>query len=356
MSPQPSTAPPTEPKRTDPPGVATAYLSVRKKLLFGLTCGIAPLVAAELICRLAGLGALRGVEESISVWHRSPDGKSFWVLQGREYNADGVRDRPRPIEKPPGVYRIACLGDSVTMGYGLDPAESYPHWLEVYLRQASAPAEVFNIALAGWSTEQELAAYQKIARKYRPDHVFLGVCLNDIPEMHNNLAAPPPRAIGLLMRHSAFVRWLADAEARQVHTVEELFGQPASPAVESGWQALFATLLELDKQTRGDGCPLSVVVFPFRFQLADDAPEPTVQRRLCRFCQEHGIPCMDLLPVLGELGETAFVDESHFSLAGAQAVARELIRWQRSGCRQCGFEFSGVDAPACPRCGTPFER
>src|SRR5689334_15060390 len=34
----------------------------------------------------------------------------------REFNRDGVRDRAHAPEKPDGVRRIVCLGDSVTFG------------------------------------------------------------------------------------------------------------------------------------------------------------------------------------------------------------------------------------------------
>ena len=51
-----------------------------------------------------------------------------------------------------------------------------------------------NVGLWGWSTRQERLAYERIARRYRPDQVLLGVCLNDIPELQNNLARPPALA------------------------------------------------------------------------------------------------------------------------------------------------------------------
>ena len=49
-----------------------------------------------------------------------------------------------------------------------------------------------NVALWGWSTRQERTAWQRIARGYQPDQAVLAVCLNDIPELQNNLARPPP--------------------------------------------------------------------------------------------------------------------------------------------------------------------
>ena len=62
-----------------------------------------------------------------------------------------------------------------------------------------------NVALMGWSTRQERIAWQRIARHYRPDQVVLAVCLNDIPELFNNLSRPP-RWLARLHEPSALVR------------------------------------------------------------------------------------------------------------------------------------------------------
>src|SRR5688572_19966315 len=43
-----------------------------------------------------------------------------------EFNADGVRDRTHTVEKPDDVWRVAFLGDSVTLGAGLRPEQAYP--------------------------------------------------------------------------------------------------------------------------------------------------------------------------------------------------------------------------------------
>ena len=43
----------------------------------------------------------------------------------------------------------------------------------------------------GFFPQQQVIAYQRVARKYRPDQVLLGVCLNDIPELTSNLNPPP---------------------------------------------------------------------------------------------------------------------------------------------------------------------
>lgn len=331
-------------------------LSASKKALFTFGTTILLIALPEAFCRLVGLGKLQPVAPHVSDWHRTLDGRSFWVLRGSGRNSDGLRDREHAVDKPPGVFRIVFLGDSVTEGFGPQDSRVYSRHFEALLRQAGLPVEVFNIAVAGWSTLQEATAYRVIARKYRPDQVFLEFCLNDVAEMHNNLAQPPPVAVGMLLRHSALFRWLVNAEGRQVRSVRELFDHPEAAAVRSGWRRVFDELLVLQRETRADGCDLSVVVFPFRFQLDPGAPPPIAQRTLFEFCRSHDIPCLDLLPALEKVGSDAFVDESHLSTVGAEAVAQELVRWGRSGCILCGYDLTGIKSDRCPRCGNAITR
>ena len=329
-------------------------LSVSKKLLFAILVLAVVLGGAELVCRV--LWPLQPMAPHISDWHQTPEGRTFWVVRNPDYNEDGLRDRTHVRAKPPGVHRIVCLGDSVTLGFQVRPHESYPQVLESFLQQMGLEVEVFNVAISGWSTLQEVAAYRVLARPYQPDHVFLGFCLNDVAEMHNNLSRPPSTVVAWLVRHSALLSLLVDAQGRQIHNVVELFRTPEEPAVTLGWQRVFAELDVLQQETARDGCALSVLIFPFRFQLDEGAPEPVAQRELFEHCYEQGIPCLDLLPALRGVGAEAFIDENHLSVRGAQAVATEIVRWGRSGCMMCGYDLTGVKATSCPRCGYPIER
>ena len=54
-----------------------------------------------------------------------------------------------------------------------------------------------------------------VVRAYRPHAVILAVCLNDIPELQNNLARPPEWLAGLF-RRSALVRRVVNAKGREI--------------------------------------------------------------------------------------------------------------------------------------------
>ena len=241
-----------------------------------------------------------------------------------EFNGDGLRDRTRPREKADGVRRVAILGDSVTFGAGIRPDEAFPQVLEARLVAQGRPLEVMNVALMGWSTRQERIAWQRIARAYQPDGAILAVCLNDIPELFNNLSRPP-RWLTALHERSALVRLLVDAEGREIDSVERLFAEPDSPRVTAALAGFFEEVRALRRDVEQDGARLSVVVFPFRFQVEASAPAPVVQRKIAAFCHDEGLRCLDLLPLLAAEGTGAFFDYDHLSARGAALTADALL-------------------------------
>jgi lysophospholipase L1-like esterase len=240
-----------------------------------------------------------------------------------EFNRDGLRDRTRTREKPEGYRRIAILGDSVTFGAEIRPEEAFPQRLEARFRAEGRRVEVMNVGLMGWSTRQQRIAWQRVARGYRPDQAILAVCLNDIPELFNNLSRPP-RWLARLHERSALVRLLVNAEGREIDSVERLFAEPEAPRVREAMDRFFAEVRTLRGEVERDGASFAVVVLPFRFQVEKGAPRPVVQERIASFCAAEGLPCLDLLPTIGGLGPAAFVDYDHLSAAGASLVADTL--------------------------------
>lgn len=272
------------------------------------------------------------VEDYIWNWEKKWEGEFYTIRSDvngwppwEEFNADGVRDRMHPVGKPEGVFRLMFLGDSVTLGAGLKPQEAYPQVLQARFDEEGRPAEVFNLALWGWSTRQERLAWTKLGCKYRPDLVVLGVCLNDVPELQNNLAQPP-RWITALHERSALVRGIVNAPGREIQSVEQLFVSPEPAKVTEGFDRFFAELRSLRDEVRAEGAEFAVLVFPFRFQVLAGAPAPTAQARIAEFCGREGLRCLDLLPAVAKAGGSAFVDYDHFSAQGAQIVAEEVQR------------------------------
>jgi HEAT repeat protein len=302
-------------------------------------------VALSVVVSLLFLGALEGVvrlftqdepldrEVADYIWdwdEKMPGG--FYVMRSeavgwppwQEFNGDGLRDRTRAREKPDGVWRVAILGDSVTLGDGLKAYEAYPQVLEARLQAAGERIEVMNVALWGWSTRQERIAWERIAKDYHPDEAILAVCLNDIPELQNNLTEPP-RWLLWLHQRSALVRLLVDARGREIGSVETLFTKPDAPRVKEGFDLFFEEIRTLREEVEAEGATLALVVFPFRFQLVEGAPSPVAQERIVEFCRTEEMTCLDLLPTLRRLGDSAFLDYDHLSRSGAALTADTLL-------------------------------
>jgi HEAT repeat protein/lysophospholipase L1-like esterase len=281
---------------------------------------------SEALCRLLERPPAEAVAaEEVADW-TGWDGE-FFTARGwspaRDFNRDGLRDRERAVAKLPGTRRLMCLGDSTTYGFHLKPEQAYPQVLQALLDERGGGVEVFNVALPGWSARQQLIAYRRICRKYRPDQLLLGICLNDVADMQNNLSRPHA-ALSWLHRRSALVRRVVDAEGRQIRSLEELFEPEPNPRVAGGYARLFADLTTLRQEAAADGVGFAILVFPVRSQLAPGAPPPRPQQAIAEFCRSQGIPLLDTLPALRRAAQPAFIDVDHLTAAGLRVVAEEV--------------------------------
>ncbi len=302
-------------------------------LTLSLVVSVAFLAGLEGIARLVETPPAPKREVAGYIWDwdaKMPGG--FYVMASdsvgwppwQEFNADGLRDRTRPREKPGGVWRVAVLGDSVTLGAELKPREAYPRLLEARMEAEGQRIEVMSVALWGWSTRQERIAWQRIARGYDPDQTILAVCLNDIPELHNNLTRPPGWLVWL-HDQLALVRLLVDAEGREIENVERLFEAPEAPRVKEALGGFFDEIRALRAEVEADGATFAMIVFPFRFQVTDGAPSPLVQEQIASFCRSEDIPCLDMLPTLERVGPSSFRDYDHLSVLGSSLTADTLV-------------------------------
>ncbi len=104
----------------------------------------------------------------------------------------GFRDpRDYTLAKRPNTFRIVVLGDSVTFGHGSVYEHSYPYLTEQRLKQwrPDVDWQVWNVAVPGYNTAQELAHLKEIGPQFAPDLVVVGFFENDLVD--NREPAPP---------------------------------------------------------------------------------------------------------------------------------------------------------------------
>lgn len=107
------------------------------------------------------------------------------VHSGRYFrnNSAGFRGREYTHTPPPGVFRIAVTGDSVTMGSGVEQEDTYAARLEEKLNQEGTRGlrfEVLNLGLAGSNAAHAIDRLEKIGMRFQPHLVIYGVTINDL--------------------------------------------------------------------------------------------------------------------------------------------------------------------------------
>ncbi len=95
-----------------------------------------------------------------------------------EINALGLRGPEVVKPKPPGVFRILVLGDSVTLGYGVPEEASYPRVLEQLAR--GGRVEVINAGTSGHHTIDQVGFLEHYGLALEPDLVVTGFTYSDL--------------------------------------------------------------------------------------------------------------------------------------------------------------------------------
>ncbi|MGE3817975.1 MAG: SGNH/GDSL hydrolase family protein [Isosphaeraceae bacterium] len=219
-------------------------------------------------------------------------------------NQHGMRDRYHPVEKPEDVYRIALLGSSIDMGWGVGDDATYADLLEGWLNaQAAARSsgrrfEVLNFAVAAYGPLHRLETYRAKARGFAPDLVLFSATMLDtrLMELH----------LGDVFRSRGPLPYgfLRDAVNQAGLTAADVAVTPDGRLVDKDrfksklrpryWSIYDAALGTLAADCRGDGVELIALAVP-RVGKADSpgSREPTLAR-LKGIAAHHAIPLYDL--------------------------------------------------------------
>jgi len=129
--------------------------------------------------------------DSILGWKLLPDGSVNCVTS--EYNVNyktnskGLRDKEYDYDKPRGKFRIVCLGDSVTFGWGISAGDRFTEILESKFRNV----EVINIGVPAYGLDQMLLFLKREGVRYNPDLVVVYLIPDDLRRVFYS-GAPKP--------------------------------------------------------------------------------------------------------------------------------------------------------------------
>jgi hypothetical protein len=230
--------------------------------------------------------------------HRTLFGQPFTT------NSHGQRDREYTVAKPAGVFRVAVLGSSIDMGWGVGTEETYVNLLEDWLNTHAARRglarrfEVINFAVAAYSPMQRLEAFRRKAVAFDPDMVFYSATLLDIRLIEIYLCDLIQSEVPL---PDNFLRAaITEAGIGGDDLSREPDGKLANKASIKAklrpryWDLYDTTLGLLADECRSRDIPLACLIVP-RVGKAD-APEVRAEpvARLRAIAARHGIPLLDL--------------------------------------------------------------
>ena len=92
-------------------------------------------------------------------------------VNSNDHRMRGVRALAEP--KASGSFRVACLGDSVTFGWGVEDHESWPALVEQRLRDRGVDAEVLNLGVPAQRIDAMCAWLENVGPELSLDGVVI---------------------------------------------------------------------------------------------------------------------------------------------------------------------------------------
>jgi len=117
----------------------------------------------------------------ILMWEYRPDSVGQVMGVAIQTNKHGFRDRDHPYVKNRGDLRIAFVGDSVTLGIGVEEDDTFTRVFEreAGVRLSSVNVEAMSYAVDGYNANQVLELLRDRVLPFAPDIVVYVMCMND---------------------------------------------------------------------------------------------------------------------------------------------------------------------------------
>ena len=257
-----------------------------------------------------------------------PGVTTSWFFPGSSYseertivatiNGHGLRGPAFDREKPGGVRRVLCLGDSFVFGTGVQDDETWPAYLQEFLdaEHPGGPVEVWNCGVPGFDTVQEIAFLEERLLSTDPDLVVLCYYINDAQIGEEKLArlSSLERFLNRWSKDSAeglpkqirSVSRLADILARRTSRRIAMSQYNRSMSLQytegsTGWTAVTRELVRGRELCAERGIGFVVVFYPTMQHAGEHLASHESLQKLIEFCRDERIDWLDLEPVLEKL-------------------------------------------------------
>jgi hypothetical protein len=246
-------------------------------------------------------------------------------------NARGMLDVERDPAKPPGVYRVACVGDSVGGDFSL-PRDNACAQLQGELgRLRGGPVEALNFSVPGYNTLQEARAFEVKAMPFSPDALVVLFVMNDpYPDLAISHMLP-----GHLKFEHLLAGGLRTIGGRWLHIDVDPFAGAIAPLFEEerSWKGVVVAGFDrIAAVARPRDIPVVVAVFPL-FVPGADARYGRLYQQVVDEAERHGFVGVDLgraafqgepLEALWKPSRDPIHPNAHAHTLAARAIARAL--------------------------------
>lgn len=127
-------------------------------------------------------GLIKEHENKKVLYELKPNLDSYFKLKEFRTNSQSLRDKEYTIKKPYNTKRGVVIGDSFTMGSGVDIEDVYHSMVEKALNEQgdSIKFELINFGVGGYNLLNYLGVLEAKVLKYSPDFIIIGFCgVND---------------------------------------------------------------------------------------------------------------------------------------------------------------------------------
>lgn len=282
---------------------------------------------------------------------------------GQRVNGMGYWDKEFRLEVPPGVFRVAVVGDDLTLS-----GDIHTNFL-AQLERRLPGMQIDNFGLPRASSQAYVSQVHREILRYQPDLVLAVVSVGQ--ELTQPVVPPDwfdPRGLYLYQVGSLLLQdkpsgvdpthWTTESESVQdylQHCVDQLAicRTPIDRQMHNRWRELFLHFDQLVDACRAQNVPVGIVVSPSEFQVnstlfkivqrrAGYRPEELdlelPQRRLAQYVQQRELLMLDLLPYLRSSDQMPFErNQRVFNEHGHTLAARLIGHWIQS-------HFSGLVA------------
>jgi len=270
-------------------------------------------------------------------------------------DSTGFRIDPSLPRRKKEKETILVLGDSVTLGIGVDACDTYPFMLQRMLRDC----RIINAAATGYFVSDYINVLKTILPKLDVDGVIIGLCLNDfsnlsqahIKEVLNEdykLRYPNPivrflkyistdlfdfnKYLRVHSRAYRLIKHLSTDTSKNYFLADyAYYNIPQNQDLIAGELMRLRDLLKAEKKW------IILFILPYEYQLREavsaEADITKPQRMITEIASAEGLEAIDLLPFYkkackdlkgGPKSLYLFDDAMHFSAEGHEVAARAI--------------------------------